>query len=132
MTQRVLIANMIRTPDGTVLQSCNRHDHKTYVDTVSNELYMVDGGLSYLRRNVTQTPYEELSLYSDDPFYLVREHMRWGTYGKNGDQPLTQKPLCTLDTDHIQAILDTQHQLRVEIRDLFKQELAFRKERYDF
>lgn len=126
MTERKLVANMIRTPDGTVLQSCHRYDYKAYHDQVSNEIYMVDGGISYQRRNINEVPYEELSLYADDPFYLVREHFVWGTRGPNGDQPLTYKPLCALDTDHIQAILKTQHHLRDDIRDLFVQELAYR------
>lgn len=33
---------------------------------------------------------------------------RWGTYGKNGDQPLRWVKLKDCETDHLQAILETQ------------------------
>ena len=57
-----LISNKIRTPDGTILQSFNRHDYKTYIDANGFE-YMVDGGIDYLRRIIVDdAPYEELSV----------------------------------------------------------------------
>lgn len=132
MTERKLVANMIRTPDGTVLQSFNRHDYKTCIDTLSGEQYMVDGGTEYLRRNVNKVPYEELSLYSDDPFYIVREHFVWGTRGPKGDQPLTYKPLCVLDNSHIAAILDTQYHISNTTRSIFQKEQEYRKAYFDF
>ena len=46
-----LILNRIKTPDGTILTSYNRHDYVSYEDANGLE-YMVDGGLEYLRRNV--------------------------------------------------------------------------------
>jgi len=38
-----LIANALRTPDGTVLESKSRHDYKEYIDA-NGKTYMIDGG----------------------------------------------------------------------------------------
>lgn len=121
-----LVANRIQTPDGTVLQSFHRHDYKTHVDTISGEEYMIDGGLDYRRGSVNQVPAKDLSVNSDDPFEMQREAFCWGTRGRDGKSPLTWKPLMDLDTDHIEAILETQHQIGHWLRELFKKELEFR------
>ena len=124
----MIIANKIRTPDGTILQSFHRHDYKTYLDDNSFE-YMVDGGTDYLRRNVIDgAPYEELSVYSDAPFEIIRQELHWGTRGKDGDQPLVYKPLCELNTDHIQAILNTQTHIQPWLYRIFEQELEYRND----
>ena len=88
---------------------------------------MVDGGTDELRRNVNTEPFEEQSIYSDAPHYEVRQGFFWGTQGKNGNKPVEFKPLKNLDTDHIEAIIQTQkNQPRWRI-EIFKAELAFRK-----
>lgn len=123
-----IVANLIRTPDGTILQSFSRHDYKEHVDA-NGETYMVDGGLDYLRRSIGQKEvYEELSVYDDDPTELIRKHFKWGTYGKNGDQPLKYVPLESMSTAHIQACIDNLilHPLH---KKLFENELAYRKEK---
>jgi hypothetical protein len=90
---------------------------------------MVDGGNDYLRRNVVrEAPAEELSVYSDDPFEIVREAFSWGTRGKDGQQPLKYVALCNLETDHIQAILDTQTHISETTRDILNKELEYRKD----
>lgn len=126
MTEPRIVANRIRTPDGQLLQSYHVHDYKTYTDANGLE-YMVDGGTEYLRRNIQDTaPHEELSVYETDPHEVIREAFHWGTRGKDGRQPLTWKPLCALDTDHIEAILETQHQIPPHFRKIFEQELKAR------
>jgi hypothetical protein len=121
-----IVANMIRTPDGTVLQSFHRHDYKTYTDKNGKE-YMVDGGLDYTRRFVhDDAPYEELSAYSNDPHDVIREAFKWGTRGKDGKQPLTYVPLKNLTVDHIEAILKTQDHIQQYIRNIFLDEMIFR------
>ena len=121
-----IVANRIRTPDGTILESMHRHDYVTYTDANGKE-YMVDGGLDYLRRNVhDDAPYEELSVHTDDSHMLIREAFKWGTRGKDGKQPLTYVPLKFLTSEHIDAILETQTHISERIRKLFIGELNFR------
>lgn len=122
-----LLCNRIRTPDGTILESLHRHDYRTYVDKNGLE-YMVDGGLDYARRNVhNEHPYEELSVYSDDPHEVIRQAFKWGTRGVDGKQPIKFIPLQELTDDHIEAILDTQTHISTTIRQVFVNEVAFRK-----
>lgn len=122
---RRLVSNKIRTPDGTVIQSFHVHDYVTYIDENGKE-YMVDGGLEYLRRNVHKdAPYDELSVYDDDDYNIVRNEFRWGTRGKDGKQPLTFVKLSEMSNAHIVSILDKFH---TRYDYLFKKELEYRKD----
>lgn len=98
-----LIRNAIQTPDGTILESFSRHDYKTHTDANGKE-YMVDGGLSYSRRS-THADQIDLNLYDTEPHEIQREILTWGTYGKDGDQPLQYKSIGKMDTAHIKAVL---------------------------
>jgi len=95
---------------------------------VTDESYMVDGGLDYQRGFINTVPAKDMSVYTDGPFELIREVFCWGTYGKDGKQPLTYKPLKTLTDEHIAAILDTQWRVPDHIRDVFKEELKYREQ----
>ena len=123
-TESRLLLNRIKTPDGTILTSYNRHNYVEYKDTLTKEVLMVDGGTDYLRRNVGT--YEELSVYDDGSHITRRSAVRWGTRGKDGRQPLVYKLLKDLDSDHIEAILKTQHQISDFYREIFKEELKYR------
>jgi len=125
-----IVANRIKTPDGTILQSYHRHDYKEYTDKNGKE-YMVDGGLDYLRRNVhDDAPYIELSLMMSDSFVEIRESFHWGTRGKDGKQPLTWVPLTDMTTDHIFATQDN-CKLTPWLKELFDKELEYRDESRD-
>lgn len=121
-----LLYNALRTPDGTILESRNRHDYKTHTDK-NGKTYMVDGGLDYIRRNV-HGDQVDLSVYDDDSHELIRKVLTWGSYGKNGDQPLTYIKLMDMETDHIQACLDNVPNMYPQIRVAMKNELEFRNE----
>lgn len=121
-----LIYNAIRTPDGTLLESLNRHDYKTHVDA-NGETYMVDGGLDYLRRSVNIVPATELSVYYGEDHAKAREVISWGTYGKDGLQPYRRIKLKDMEADHIEACIQTQHMSPI-YRKAFEVELKFRKE----
>lgn len=121
-----LVYNAIRTPDGTVLESKHRHDYNVYVDKNGKE-YMVDGGLDYTRRNVyDDAPYQELSVYLTDGHDKVREVVKWGTYGKDGNQPLSYILLKDMSTEHIQACLDNVKTMHPAYKESFKEELKLR------
>lgn len=98
-----LIRNAIQTPDGTILESFYRHDYKTHTDA-NGKTYMVDGGLEYVRRS-THADQIDLNLYDTEPHEIQREILTWGTYGKDGDQPLQYKSIGKMDTAHIKAVL---------------------------
>jgi len=119
-----ILLNRIKTPDGTILTSYNRHNYVEYKDSITKEVLMVDGGTDYLRRNMGT--YEELSVYDDGSHLTRRSAVHWGTRGKDGKQPLVYKLLKDLDSDHIEAILKTQHQISDFYREIFKEELKYR------
>lgn len=123
-TESKILLNRIKTPDGTILTSYNRHNYVEYKDTITKEVLMVDGGTDYLRRNMGT--YEELSVYDDGSHLTRRSAVHWGTRGKDGRQPLVYKPIKELDSDHIEAILKTQHQISDFYREIFKDELKYR------
>ena len=123
---RKLIKNSIRTPDGTVLTSRHIHDYQLHKDK-NKEVYSTDGGIDYIRRSVNNEPYEDLSLYSDDPFEKLREGFEWGTYGKNGNEPLHYKSVSNMSTNHINAIF-SQYRLADYLKELFEKEMAYRNE----
>ena len=124
MMEKQIVINRIRTPDGTVLTSRHVHDYVTYIDA-NGEEYMVDGGTDYLRRNICKASYEETSLYVDSSMPKLREAFTWGTYGVDGDQPLTWVKLKDMEIDHILNVLKIQT-LEVWRRELFEKELRHR------
>lgn len=122
-----IIASFLITPDNTVLQSYHRHDFKTYKDS-NGETYTIDGGCEYMRSSVNKEPAEYFLITTEDTHKMKRKWFHWGTRGKDGKQPLIWKALQDLDTDHIQAILETQHHIQPHIRELFKDEIEYRKQ----
>lgn len=98
-----LIYNAIITPDGTVLESQHRHDCKTHLDK-NGKTYMVDGGLDYVRRSANGDEVS-LCLHDDEPHDVQRRVLRWGSYGKDGNQPVRYIPIAEMETTHIEAVL---------------------------
>ncbi len=127
LLQPRIILNRIKTPDGTILTSYHRHDFVEYKDK-NGLIYMVDGGLDYLRRSVHEDhPYEELSITDSAPFEQIRESLHWGTYGKSGKGPLKWIPLCEMEDEHLQKIISTQKQVPKWFLSYMKNELNYRK-----
>lgn len=120
-----IVYNAIRTPDGTVIESKSVHDYVQHLDTKNGKEYAVDGGLSYLRR-AGQSDYKELSLTTKSPFKKIREKLKWGTFGKNGDKPLCYVKLKDMTKGHIKAVLKL-----IYVADwrkkLLEKELEYRK-----
>ena len=125
MSERKIIVNQMRTPDGTLLVSRHQHDFVSYIDQ-NGETYFTDGGDAYLRRSINKIPAEDLTIYDDAPFEVIREHVSWGTFGKNGDQPLHFIALKDMEDAHIRAVLETQNP-RPRLRKYMLQEQEYRK-----
>lgn len=121
-----LVYNALRTPDGTVIVSRHRHDFVSHKDA-SGGTYFVDGGLDYSRRSVGGPGWTDMSVFIEDGIELVREVVEWGTRGKDGTEPLRLVKLKDMTSEHIQACLDTQHQMHPHLVEAFKLELKYRK-----
>lgn len=122
----MIFRNALRTPDGTVLESFFRHDYRTHKDKVTGKEYMVDGGRSYLRRSANGDEME-LSVMEMGDHAVDRDLCTWGTRGPDGDKPLEWKPISKLDTDHIEAILETQKHISSDMANILQKELEWRR-----
>jgi len=119
-----LIANIWRTPSGTILQSKHRYDfvqdeHGNYLDS-GLEGYTRMGGADLGH-------WDNLCVYSDDAHEDKRKAFYWGTYGPKGDQPCNWVLLKDLETSHLEAIIETQKHIPEHIKDMFIDEVEFRK-----
>ena len=123
----LLVVNALITPDGTRLQSYSHYDYKEYVDA-NGKTYIVDGGLSYKRRSANGDEVDDSLILNVDEFAVIRDAVTWGTYGKNGDQPLRVVPVSEMSDDHVRAVLDTQKNMHPHLREVFLMELEYRIE----
>jgi uncharacterized Fe-S cluster protein YjdI len=117
--ERRLIANRWQCPDGTILESKHRHDFVQ--DSAGN---FIDGGIEgYTHRggDILNENWECLCVYSDDLHEKKRELFKWGSR----DGWVTP---AEMTTEHIRAVLDTQTHIPEHIRDMFVDELQYRKE----
>jgi len=123
---RKLIRNAMITPDGTLLQSRHRHDFVQYTDA-NGLVYMVDGGLDYIRRSINDSaPHVDKCVYDDVPHEEQREVATWGTYGKNGDEPRSYVTVANMSTEHIKAVIETQDNVLEQLLTVLKAELWYR------
>lgn len=121
-----MIANRIKTPDGTILHSKQTH-HYTFHNDANGEYYFTDGGNNYIRRSVNKEPAISLDVTTESPWQEQREAFVWGTYGKSGTEKLKYVKLQDLTSNHIQAILNTQIHIPQWMRTLvFERELSYR------
>ena len=102
---RNLIANIIQTPDGTILRSIYRHDYVAYLDK-NGETYFTDGGSDYMRTSVNKEPFKILSVYDDEPYEKIREYYLRGTFTKDGESNRIFVPLSKLSDKHLQGVID--------------------------
>lgn len=125
-----IILNRIQTPDGTILISYSVHDYKEHRDKVSNEIYMVDGGTRYLRRNINKVPYEELTIYDDSPFELIRENYHRGSWDKEGNRIWI--PIFKMSNNHLENCI--KYNIKIGnskncfANQMYQKELDYRKE----
>lgn len=127
---RNIILNRIKTPDGTILTSHHVHDFVSHLDN-NGKRYACDGGESYLKRSCEEPDYEELSVYSDAPFEVVRESFHRGGRGKNGTEELKWTPMDKMSDSWLSNCIiynEERGQSDSLANKLYKQELDYRKE----
>lgn len=102
---RQLVYNAVRCLGcDELLVSYSVHDYK--ICSCPNEA-MVDGGTAYGRYGAKDmSRIEKVDVYADDDFELVRKYATRGARGKDGKQPLKWIPICDLEDDHLQAIVE--------------------------
>lgn len=93
------------TATGTIYNSTHVHE---YVEFACNGTqHFIDGGRMYLRRSFDKIDgLEDLALTHESQLGEVLDKLVWGTYGKDGKQPLTWKKIKDCDLDHLEAIED--------------------------
>jgi len=124
----VILSSKMKTPDGTILESKHRHDYVTHTDANGKE-YMLDGGCDYVRCSANGDE-EMLTVTSDDSHSLIREVVKWGTYGKESNQPLKYVKVADLNPYHLRAILDTQKKrMRPALCKVMQDEVKYREAR---
>lgn len=123
-----LVCNMMRCNHCmNVLISHHAHDYKE----CSCGKVFIDGGTDYLRRGYSAIEdYTEMSLYSDNPFELLRHFIFRGSRGKDGKSPLKWIKLSLIDDDYLDNLIKYK-QDRGETDmwyDYYVQEKKFREE----
>ena len=118
-----IVLNRIQTPDGTILTSYHGHDYKTYVDSIDGNEYMVDGGLNYLKRSMSD--YEDLSVYSDDDFEIVRRSFH--RYNRKSDKYVTLEEMEDEWLENLIIYLEERIASDVFPLDIYLKEQRYRK-----
>lgn len=124
-----IVRNQIKTPDGTIIRSRNRHDYVEYIDSISGETYMVDGGISYLKRTINDHKAEIMDIFYEDGHKACRVVDIWGTYGINGDEPLSYISVSEMSDSHMSNILANVENINETIKKIILDEIEYRKTR---
>lgn len=120
-----ILCSKLICPDGTILHSKHRHDYVDHIDA-NGYYYFLDGGNDYVRSSLNEISGTYLTITTDDPHSLIREHFVWGTYGKNGDEELRYIILKDMEDEHVEAVLEYGEKW-VHIIEIFRDELRYRK-----
>lgn len=121
-----LIQNAVYCSDtNTYYKSGHVHDYVSF--TSGGQNCFIDGGLDYVRCSVMPPTVVNYCVYDTDSDNVKKERLLWGTYGKDGKGPLKQVPLIKLETDHIEAILETQKNIPPHYRRLLESILSDRR-----
>lgn len=112
---------------GDIITSYHRHD---YVSCSCRKL-SVDGGQEYLRRCYNEPLLvEEMCIYIDDPYEIVRENFYRGGYGKNGDEPLKYVKLSEMSDEWLKNVItyeEDRGNYGKWFVELYEKEIIFRK-----
>ena len=105
MKMRQIVYNAVTCKEcGETIVSRHVHDYKT---CGCENAAMVDGGNDYARYGAKDmSKIESHVLYADDDFEIVRQYATRGSRGKDGLQKLLYIPICDIDDDYLQSILE--------------------------
>lgn len=100
-----LVYNAVRCLEcEKTIVSYTTHDYQT---CGCDNMAMVDGGLDYARYGaMDMDKIDVMHVYADDDFEVVRRFAYRGSRGKDGRQPLRYIPICDIDDDYLEAILE--------------------------
>lgn len=115
-----IISRKIMTPDGTILETINKHDYVSHLDK-NGECYIIDGGKHSFKSSINIIQPFDLSIYECSPHIVIREHFKWTTL----DNKILK--LSEMEIDHIINILKTQTHISNSTINILTQEIAFRK-----
>ena len=122
-----IIQNALWIPEtDTFIKSLDRHDFVSV--NYNGHLVAVDGGTDYFRSTIP-TGYlatgEVVSyhLTTNSTIEEVKQKLLWGTRGKKGDEPLTWRPIRSLQLDHLIAIWDNVPNLDPLVKFVIKETL---------
>lgn len=83
----------------------SRHRHDYHVCGCKNQA-MVDGGHDYTRYGAEDmSKLLKHTYYLTDPHEELREEVTWGTYGKEGKDPLRHVKIKDMSDAHVQAVI---------------------------
>lgn len=121
-----LVYSALQTPDGTIIESINRHDYVTH-DDKNGKHYMLDGGTDYIRRS-NNGDEVLIQLFDNQDIVLLRQHVKWGRNFDANMKRLSQTEWITLAnlTDaHLDALC-LYERASSTYRKLFIREKQFR------
>ena len=132
----ILLANWVMCPDGTMIPSMHRYDYREHITIDNYKIEIetgiipaetrnttVDGGIDYLRRG---GEYTEMSVYSDDPFEVIRRFVCRCGRGKDSKQPLTCVPLFRMSDEWLKATIAFVEDDNI-YKEYYEKELEYRK-----
>lgn len=129
--EQLVLNRVICLECGEVLTSYHRHDYKVCKCTNAT---MIDGGLEYQRYGgmdmlkVDRSPTVYLSTDPED-HTKMRASFHWGSYGKNGDQPVKWMTPSEMSNDHVENIIkNLGHRIAPWTLKIFERELEYRKQ----
>lgn len=105
-----------------IIISYFRHDF----NTCSCGQVSVDGGLDYAKRSGTD--YQEMSIWSNAPFELVRQYLHRGTYNPEGDTIYV--PLNAMTDKHVISCISYNEQrglVNNYVTEYYRKEIEYRK-----
>ena len=98
---------MVLIQNAIFCDECNKYliSRYTHNCVTCRHGYMVDGGLDYSRGSRSPSLKNNFTLYENTDKKIIKVKLLWGSYK---DEKLITRPLINLETDHIEAILNTE------------------------